>query len=357
MAKATKTKNGTAATVGYEAELWRMADALRGSMDAAEYKHVVLGLIFLKYISDAFQAKYAALEMTPYADPEDRDEYAAENIFWVPAEARWAGLQAAAKQPDIGIRIDRAMAAIERDNPALKGVLPQNYGREDLDNLNVPLRPGAILSGNLVFDGVSRPSSGTLRQARIVVERANTALPGSDPTVIGAVDDVGQFTAAGLAAGFYFVRVTDSPVGWMFRGAMLNGRDLSEHPVEVRNDLAGISIEFTDRWTGLSGIVTTPTGQTDSAALVLLFTTDSSHWRAYTPGARRMRSTRVTASGEFSFSSIPVGDYYLTAIADEDGADWQDPDTLDALSRGAARITIHDGDQKTVTIRRRGSRR
>jgi hypothetical protein len=235
--------------------------------------------------------------------------------------------------------------------------VPITVGREDLDNLNVSLRPGAVLSGNLVFDGVSRPSSSTIRQARIVIERTNTGLPGSDPSVIAAVDDVGQFTASGLPAGFYFVRVTDSPVGWMFRGAMLNGRDLSEYPIEVRSDLAGISIDFTDRWTGLRGIVTTPTGQTDSAALVLLFSTDPGHWRAYSPGARRMRSARVAATGEFSFSSVPVGDYYLIAIADEDGSDWQDPDVLDALSRAAVRITINDGDQKAVTIRRREGRR
>jgi hypothetical protein len=234
--------------------------------------------------------------------------------------------------------------------------VPITVGREDLHDVNVPLRPGAILSGNLVFDGIARPPSGAVQQARIVIERANTGLPGSEPAVLATVDDVGQFTATGLSAGFYFVRVTDSPVGWMFKGAMLNGRDLSEHPVEVRNDLAGISIEFTDRWTGLHGIVTTPTGQTDAAALVLLFPTDSRHWHAYTPAARRMRSARVAATGEFSFSSVPVGDYYLTAIGDEDGSDWQDPDVLDALSRAAVRITINDGDQKAVTIRRRAAR-
>ena len=91
--------NGTGANVGYEAELWRMADALRGSMDAAEYKHVVLGLIFLKYISDAFAEKHAALEAEKAqgADPEDPDEYRAENIFWVPPEARWHYLKAQAR--------------------------------------------------------------------------------------------------------------------------------------------------------------------------------------------------------------------------------------------------------------------
>ncbi len=111
------------ATVGYEAELWQMADALRGSMDAAEYKHVVLGLIFLKYISDAFEEQHARLkaEKSKGADPEDPDEYRAKSIFWVPPEARWAHVKAQAKQSAIGRLVDDAMTGIERDNPALKG--------------------------------------------------------------------------------------------------------------------------------------------------------------------------------------------------------------------------------------------
>ena len=121
--------------IGYEAELWRMADALRGSMDAAEYKHVALGLIFLKYVSDAFEEMRARLEAErdQNADPEDPDEYRAQNIFWAPSEARWAHLQARARQADIGRAVDEAMAAIERDNPALKGVLPRDYARPALD--------------------------------------------------------------------------------------------------------------------------------------------------------------------------------------------------------------------------------
>ena len=123
------------ATTGYEAELWAMADALRGSMDAAEYKHVVLGLIFLKYISDAFEERHARLvaEQDQGADPEDPDEYRAENIFWVPPEARWSHLKAQARQPTIGQLVDGAMAGIERDNPALKDVLPKDYARPALD--------------------------------------------------------------------------------------------------------------------------------------------------------------------------------------------------------------------------------
>ncbi len=132
--KAKKDTNG-GATVGYEAELWRMADALRGSMDAAEYKHVVLGLIFLKYISDAFEEHHQKLEAEKAsgADPEDPDEYRAESIFWVPPEARWSKLKGQARQSKIGELVDEAMAGIERDNPQLKGVLPKDYARPALD--------------------------------------------------------------------------------------------------------------------------------------------------------------------------------------------------------------------------------
>ena len=125
---------GGGATAGHEAELWAMADALRGSLDAAEYKHVALGLIFLKYISDAFEERRAAVLAEWGAEAaEDRDEYAAENVFRVPAEARWAQLRARARQPTVGLAVDRAMAAIERENPALKDVLPRDYARPALD--------------------------------------------------------------------------------------------------------------------------------------------------------------------------------------------------------------------------------
>ena len=125
---------GNGATTGYEAELWAMADALRGSMDAAEYKHVVLGLIFLKYISDAFEERHAAV-LAEWGEEaaEDRDEYVAENVFWVPLEARWAELKSKARSPTIGELVDDAMTAIERENPTLKGVLPKDYARPALD--------------------------------------------------------------------------------------------------------------------------------------------------------------------------------------------------------------------------------
>ncbi|MFZ5556688.1 MAG: N-6 DNA methylase [Pseudomonadota bacterium] len=148
MAKRAARNNDTAASLGFEAKLWAAADALRNNMDAAEYKHVVLGLIFLKYISDAFEAKHSELEAQKAqgADPEDPDEYRAASIFWVPKEARWQHLKASAPQPTIGTLVDDAMTAIERDNPSLKGVLPKDYARPGLDKQ----RLGQLI--NLVSD-------------------------------------------------------------------------------------------------------------------------------------------------------------------------------------------------------------
>lgn len=120
-------------TVGFEEQLWQAADKLRSNMDAAEYKHVVLGLIFLKYVSDSFIEKYNALKAEGYGDEEDRDEYLADNIFWVPKEARWETIKAHATNPDIGEVIDAAMETIEKENDSLKGVLTKNYSRQELD--------------------------------------------------------------------------------------------------------------------------------------------------------------------------------------------------------------------------------
>ena len=119
--------------VGFEEQLWTAADKLRSNMDAAEYKHVVLGLIFLKYVSDSFTEKYEALKAEGYGDEEDRDEYLADNIFWVPKEARWETIKAHATNPDIGEVIDAAMETIEKENDSLKGVLTKNYSRQELD--------------------------------------------------------------------------------------------------------------------------------------------------------------------------------------------------------------------------------
>ncbi len=125
----------SAANLGFEAELFKTADKLRGNMEPSDYKHVALGLIFLKYISDAFEARHTTLLAEDSSVAEDKDEYLADNIFWVPKEARWSHLRANAKRPEIGILIDDAMRAIEKENESLKGVLPKDYARPALNKV------------------------------------------------------------------------------------------------------------------------------------------------------------------------------------------------------------------------------
>ena len=133
MAQNDINKNG--GNLGFEAEMFKAADKLRGNMEPSDYKHVALGLIFLKYISDAFEARHKALLAEDQQAAEDKDEYLADNVFWVPKEARWSHLQANAKLPTIGTLIDDAMRAIEKDNESLKGVLPKDYSRPALNKL------------------------------------------------------------------------------------------------------------------------------------------------------------------------------------------------------------------------------
>ena len=147
-----------------EKQLWKTADKLRKNIDAAEYKHVVLGLIFLKYISDSFEEMFAKLKTGEGdfagADPEDRDEYKAENIFFVPQEARWSFLLGKAKQPDIGQFVDAAMDAIEKENPSLKGVLPKVFARQSLD----PTSLGGLIDlvGNIALGDAKARSADVL---------------------------------------------------------------------------------------------------------------------------------------------------------------------------------------------------
>lgn len=128
---AKKAKDTT--SIGFEEKIWKAADILRGNLSASQYEGVVLGLIFLKYISDRFDQKFQELQGDDYADPEDKDEYTADNIFFVPQEARWSKISAAAHKPEIGEVIDGALSAIERENQRLKGILPKNFARPELD--------------------------------------------------------------------------------------------------------------------------------------------------------------------------------------------------------------------------------
>jgi len=161
MARSTK-KNSNEEPI--EKQLWKVADKLRKNIDAAEYKHVVLGLIFLKYISESFEELFERLSSNKGeyegADPEDKDEYKAENVFYVPEKARWTYLQSSAKFPEIGKIIDNAMDEIEKENPTLRNVLPKVYAKGNLDPANLG---GLIdLIGNIAMGEAKERSADVL---------------------------------------------------------------------------------------------------------------------------------------------------------------------------------------------------
>ncbi len=155
-------KNGNCGNLGFEAELFKAADKLRGNMEPSDYKHVALGLIFLNYISDAFEAKHKALLTEDAQAADDKDEYLADKVFWVPKEARWSHLEANAKLPTIGTLIDDAMRVIEKDNESLKGVLPKDYARPALNK--VMLGELVDLISGIALDEEGNPSKDILRR-------------------------------------------------------------------------------------------------------------------------------------------------------------------------------------------------
>ena len=168
--------NGNGGNLGFEAELFKAADKLRGNMEPSDYKHVALGLIFLKHVSDSFETKRAELLADYPAGTEDRDEYAADNVFWVPPTARWSHLQANAKQPTIGKLIDEAMIAIEKDNEALKGVLPKDYARPALN---------AVMLGELI-DLISGITAGRKSARRATCSAASMNISSASSPVLKA---------------------------------------------------------------------------------------------------------------------------------------------------------------------------
>ncbi len=200
--KSKNSSSNNSANVGFEAKLWLAADKLRSNMDAAEYKHVVLGLIFLKYISDSFEEHHAKLIAGEGeyagANPEDPDEYGAENIFWVPPAARWTYLQNSAKQPTIGKIVDDAMVAIERDNPRLKGILPKDYARPALDKNRLGELIDLIGTINLL-PGSARASRGeTGATADLLKAAESPSQPYGSKDILGRVYEyfLSQFASA-----------------------------------------------------------------------------------------------------------------------------------------------------------------
>jgi hypothetical protein len=144
------------------------------------------------------------------------------------------------------------------------------------------------------------------------------------------------------------VRVPNSPPGWMFKAATLNGVDVSETPFELTRDVADLVLTFTDRWSGIGGVVQ---GPGSGGAAIYVFPTDAQKWTTGAASPRRLRGTRANARGQFGLSSLPPGDYHIVAVQEEPPGDWREPSALEALARVATQVTILEGEHKTIDLR------
>jgi hypothetical protein len=216
----------------------------------------------------------------------------------------------------------------------------------DIDGVVAIFQPGGRISGRFEFEGIAeRPSPARMTQVALLVEPFD---PGQSSASFPRPDSSGHFKSDGHPPGKYFVRVTGSPNGWMFKSATLDGQDVTDVPLELRrDDVTGLVLTFTDRWSGLGGVVRNARNAPDPGAIVLVFPTDASAWSNFGSAPRRLRAARANAKGEFGVTSLPPGDYYAVAVPQDHSAEWREPKTLEALSRIATRITIAEGEHKT----------
>jgi protocatechuate 3,4-dioxygenase beta subunit len=231
--------------------------------------------------------------------------------------------------------------------------LPVSVAAGGVEGVALVLQRGLTISGYAEFEGtLERPGPRELERLGINIEPVARDRVARLPTPSTANDIAGRFTSVGLPPGRYYVRVRDSPAGWMFKSAISNGRDVSSSFIELRNeDVTGVVVRFTDRWTSLSGTVQSGRGSADETASVLAFPTDASLWTEGGSNPRRLRSVRTDVAGAYTMRSLPSGDYYVIAVPDEQAADWQDPKFLEILARQATLVTVPDGEHKVQNLR------
>ncbi|OFW03312.1 MAG: hypothetical protein A3H96_19650 [Acidobacteria bacterium RIFCSPLOWO2_02_FULL_67_36] len=234
---------------------------------------------------------------------------------------------------------------------------PLSVGRTDIDGVVVSLQRGLRVTGRFEFDGaMEKPAAQRLAQVPVVVDAADGPASISGGAGPSRVDASGQFTTADVPPGKYFVRIGGSPQGWMFKSAMYNGRDVADTPFDLRGgDATGLVITFTDRWSGMRGMVQSADGP-DPDATVLVFPVDEQMWSAFGMNPRRIRSVRTSATGEYNFPSLLPGDYYAVAVHDDQAADWRETKFMESLARLATRVSIGDGEKKTQDLHTRDVR-
>lgn len=225
--------------------------------------------------------------------------------------------------------------------------VPVSVGRENIAGLAVTAMPGLRIRGRLEFAGTSMSRGASTVQ--VVIEPVDPTAGTPVNPVVARPDPSGDFVAPGLPAGQYYVRVPNSPAGWMFLSATSNGRDVADIPLALTDDVHDVVVTFTDRWSGIQGGVSNGSGR-DGGALVIVFPTDEEAWGSTGGNPRRVRSTRASKNGDYSFN-LPPGDYYVAALPDEYAADWQDPEVMTAVSRSASKVSVTIGQRKVQDLR------
>ncbi len=241
-------------------------------------------------------------------------------------------------------------------DPTLWTATPVVLDRDDITDLTIQLHAGYRVSGRVEFQGsAERPAPDRLAQIPVIFEPADAKQ--KTQTIIGRVDSTGNFTTAGLLPGKYLVRVGGAPGAWIFKSALQGGLDVSETPIDVEDrDISGVVVTFTDTPTELRGIVKGPDGVADDSSAVIVFPADTRAWIDYGINPRRMRVARAGKTGNYLFSALPAGDYYVVAISEEYSGEWQDPKYLEQLSRVASRVTLNDAEKRSQDLTRVATR-
>jgi hypothetical protein len=234
----------------------------------------------------------------------------------------------------------------------LNGVdAPVSVAGDDIDGLTVTATPLPAITVSLQFDGTgpppfAPPGRGPLRMPALLLDPVDGAF-GAEQLMTRPSSDEKGYIVNGYPPGRYRVRMINSPLGWMFKAAMLNGVDVSETPFDLTKDVPDLTLVFTDRWTGISGVVQ---GESAGTATVVAFPTATAQWSGDSLAPRRFKTARANERGEFGMSSLPPGDYFVVAVPEEQTDDWRNPATLDALGRVAVQITILDGEHRTIAL-------
>lgn len=252
------------------------------------------------------------------------------------------------------------------DDPSLFANVGVGVADKDLSGVIVTLQRGGRLTGHLEFEGtLDRPDAATLSRTPINLERADGSnaftrvffgAGGVAPP--GRADETGAFKTYGQAPGRYLVRIGGAPSGWTLKSVSVEGRDISDTPFDIGTaDINNVVITFTDRPTKLSGVARTKDGNPDPDALVVVFPADAAGWSNFGANPRRMRSTRVQKDGTYTIAGLPPGEYNVAEIAEDNVAQWQDPQFLAELARSATTVRLSEGETRTQNLLRSGSDR